>query len=655
MSGKNLELSLVMRLRDLASSGFTRAQREIQSAIGQTDKATANLTRTVGNYQKTRDAAAILGIRAEQNIQREIQQTEAAYNRLKNSGALSMREQARAADAARSKIRDLNNEMGKYTLGQKAMRVGQAGAAVAGGVAAAGYVLSKPVGETMDYGMRLMRTSNMAYTERDTLGRIAGKREINSRIIDATRSGGGTREGTANALDSLVADWQNVGSGAIPFKDVLGMLPAVTKGATASGTDPALLAKIGMRATQSFGIKTGDFGRVLDMANTAGKEGGFELKDMAKWLPQQMAAAKMSGMSGPTGLAKLLAANQAAAITSGTKDEAGNNLKNLLLKINSSDTAKDAQRLGINLSGSLVAARGKGIDSLDAFIGIVDHVVGKDKNYQALQGKLKTAAGADRKAILESQTDILQGSSIGKIVQDREALSALVGNMSNRGYVGAIQSKGMAEWNAAPGQGSIDKDFAGISAEAGFKVQQKDNEKEFATYNAFERLTPLVGKIADGMTEHAREYPLLTAATVAATTALTALAAAAIGMAGISVLTGGKGAGLAGILAKGRGLVAGSVGLATRAGGALLTGAGLTAAAGVSAAAGGGYGVGTLAYRGAIKGTEFGDNIGGMIATIMSAFGNAEAKRAIEVSLHLDGEQIATVVNRRNAKTASRN
>lgn len=68
-----------------------------------------------------------------------------------------------------------------------------------------------------------------------------------------------------------------------------------------------------------------------------------------------------------------------------------------------------------------------------------------------------------------------------------------------------------------------------------------------------------------------------------------------------------------------------------------------------------GYSAGTLAYQGAIKGTEFGDNIGGMIATIMASHGNAEAKRAIEVNLHLDGEQIATVVNQRNARTASRN
>lgn len=640
MSGKNLELSLVMRLRDLASSGLARFQREIQSAIGQTDKATANLTRTVGNLGKQRSAAEVLGIRTEQNIQREIQRTEAAYNRLTKSGTLSMREQARAADATRNKIRELNNEMGKFTLAQRTANGMRTGAAIAGGVAAGSYVLSKPIGQTMDYGMRLAQMSNTAFTERDTLGRIAGKRELNTSIVNAVRVGGGTREGAAETLDTLIA------SGAMSSKDAMGMLPTLTKAATASGADPSQLAQIGIRGMQTMGIKPSEMGKIIDMAITAGQAGGFELKDMAKWLPQQMAAAKLSGISGTAGMAKLLAANQASAITAGTKDEAGNNLVNLLAKINSQDTAKDAQRLGINLSGTLAAARGKGMDGLDAFVGIVDSVVGKNKSYQELQGKLKTATGAERKTMLESQADILQGSAIGQIVQDRQALMALVGIMGNRGYMADVQKKTLG------GAGATDKNFSVIAEESGFKVQQAANEKVFATQSAFEHLTPLIGKVADGMTDHARQYPLLTAATVAATTGLTALAAAALGMTGLTALMGGKGGGkLETILSKVKG-APGALGRGALAlGSTLLTGS--AAAVGASGAVG--YGAGTLAYNRAVRGTELDDRIGGTIATIMAAFGDAESKRAIEVNLHLDGEQIATVVNKRNARTASRN
>jgi len=54
MSGKNFELSLIMRLRDLASGGFARAQKDIQSGINKTEKATDTLTRTVANLGKQR-------------------------------------------------------------------------------------------------------------------------------------------------------------------------------------------------------------------------------------------------------------------------------------------------------------------------------------------------------------------------------------------------------------------------------------------------------------------------------------------------------------------------------------------------------------------------------------------------------------------------
>lgn len=641
MSNGNIELALIMRLRDLASSGVVRANRDIQASVAQTEKATGGLTRRISQQQKMREANEIIGIRSERSIQREIQRTEAAYDRLKRSGTLSMAEQARAAGAARNRIRELNNEMGKFTLAQKIQSRVQAGAVVAGGVAAGGYVLSKPVGQTMDYGVQLANMANTAFTERGTLGRIAGKRELNAAIEGAVRFGGGAREGAADTLNTLIA------SGAMSPKEAMGMLPTLMKSGTASGADPSQLAQIGIRGMQTFGIKPNEMPKVIDMSITAGQAGGFELKDMAKWLPQQMAAAKLSGLSGIPGMAKLLAANQAAAITAGTKDEAGNNLVNLLAKINSNDTAKDAQRLGINLSGTLAAARGKGMDSLDAFVGIVDHITKGNKEYQAIQNKLKTATGKDRNDLLESQGNILQGSAIGQIVQDRQALMALVGIMGNREYMADVQKK------VLDGEGATEKNFSVISQEPGFKVQQAANEKVFATQSAFEKLTPLIGKVADGMTENARQYPLLTASAVAATTALAALAAAAFGMAGLSTLMGGKGAagGLTEtVLNKTKGGI-GALGRGVAAAGSALVG---TTAVGAMAAGSLGYGAGTLAYEHGVKGSEFGNNLGGTIASILAAFGNKEAERAIEVNLHLDGEQIATVVNKRNTRTAAR-
>ena len=59
----------------------------------------------IRHLQCARQEGDVLGIRSEQNIQREIQRTEAAYNRLQKSGMLSMREQARANRNGRQKVR----------------------------------------------------------------------------------------------------------------------------------------------------------------------------------------------------------------------------------------------------------------------------------------------------------------------------------------------------------------------------------------------------------------------------------------------------------------------------------------------------------------------------------------------------------------------
>jgi hypothetical protein len=75
----------------------------------------------------------------------------------------------------------------------------------------------------------------------------------------------------------------------------------------------------------------------------------------------------------------------------------------------------------------------------------------------------------------------------------------------------------------------------------------------------------------------------------------------------------------------------------------------------VAGAGAAGYGVGTLINKYGIEGTEFGNNLGGMIATILASLGNDTAKEALNVTLNLDGEQIAAAVNLRNARTATRN
>ena len=80
-----------------------------------------------------------------------------------------------------------------------------------------------------------------------------------------------------------------------------------------------------------------------------------------------------------------------------------------------------------------------------------------------------------------------------------------------------------------------------------------------------------------------------------------------------------------------------------------------TTAAGVGAAGLVGYGTGSLINKGinaadSKLGTSIGDSIGQAVAVALAAFGNKEAKQALQVNLHIDGRQISAVVETQQRK-----
>lgn len=526
----------------------------------------------------------------------------------------------------------------------------------AGAVQAAKFVLADPVRQTMSYDRQLANLSNTAFAGQSIDARKAGMKDIDSAVMTAVRAGGGTREGAMATLDKLVA------SGAFAdIKEATGLLPTLTKAGTAANADPTHLADIAIRAKQTFGLK--DTGLALDQAMKAGQLGGFELKDMAKWLPQQMAMARMSGLKGDDGFRTLLAANQAAAITAGSKDEAGNNLVNLLGKINSQDTANDAKKLGIDLSGTLSAARGKGTNSLDAFVNLTESLVAKDERFNKLRAQAKNSTGDEQKAAYESMGDIVQGSAIGKLIQDRQALMALVGVMGNRDYMNGIRGQ------LGNAKGTAGQAFDLVADTPSYKMEMAAAEKANAMQAALDKVNPLLGAAADGFSSLAREFPVTTAALVGLTTAATAAAAALAMQAGIGSLLGrGKAAAdIAGAAAGAGRTVTGAKALTTMARALPISAWGAMGAAGVSTAATGvlasgavGYGVGTginagINFADEKLGTSIGDKIGESVARVLAAFGNEDAKRALEINLSIDGHQVAAVINDENGRQARRN
>lgn len=550
----DMELSLTLKAKDYASGVVksvensvskstknieNQAQRSAttqQRAVRQTAQVTEQSYRQIQQAARSRET---IGVRSERSIQNEINRTRAAYDQLKRSGIASGRELDRAAAATKRRIAELNAEMGKVSMGQRLGNIGRGVAGLVAGGTAAGMVLAQPMKKQMDYDRSLAMTANTAFAERDVAGRIAGKAELNNAVKSAVEIGGGTKEDALGALDTMLA------SGAVKADTAMKLLPTLQKGATATGASTDDLAKIAISAMQQFGISEDHIGEVLDKAVAAGQAGNFELADMARWLPQQMAAGKAAGLSGMAGFEALLMANQQARVTAGTSDEAGNNLVNLLAKLTSKETAdrfkkieikgKDGKTHGVDFIASMEAQKKKGKNSIEAFMSIMDQVVGQDGKYQELQKKLKGAKKEDQAKLLEEMTNLVEGTAIGQIISDRQALMALLGIRNNVSLGKEVKE------SLDKSEGAVDTSHAVIKDTNSYKVEDAKNNVDFAQMEGMKGFNDALGDISVKIAEYAKTYPDLTTKIATAGTVVAALSAAAIAASGSLRLLGGNG------------------------------------------------------------------------------------------------------------------
>lgn len=522
----DMKLELQLRLQDKMSNALKAALKAAQDA-------TKNLTGEVRNLNKVNQARQALGIRSETAIQREIARTQAAYSRLAKSGVLGSRELARAKDAELKKIRELNTELGKGAdLYSKLQKAG----GFAAGAVAGGYVAKRALDKPMAYDRQLALASNVAFSDRSVAGRLAGKAELDKSVRAAQAKGMGSQEEVLQTLNDLIGSGA-MGSGQAGVKSSMALLPTIAAASSGTGSDPADIAKIVMAAKQNMKMTDDEVKQFISQSITAGNMGGFEVKDMARYLPEQMASASANGMRGMSGAQDLLAFNQVARITAGTPDQAGNNVVNLLNKMNSVDTQRDFKKQGINLTGSLVASREKGIGTLDAFMGLVDNVASKNPKYKKLQAKASKQTGKDQQETYSAMMDIMEQSGIGSVVQDRQAMSALLAMRKNKGRYNEIRNAVTADKG-----GQIEANMTVVDSTLSAKGERLANAKDAAALNATGAIDGPLSSLLTGATNLATEFPKTSAALALLTGAFATGAAAIAAAGGFGLITGGKGA-----------------------------------------------------------------------------------------------------------------
>ena len=559
----DLDLSLKIKVQDQASAGVQavanktkRVNEEIKNSTKQSEneqqqakKKTAQVSQELAtkaemHAKRVAQAKKMLEIKTERDLQFELRKTQQAYQTLAKSGVASTRDLAKAREAVIRKERELRTEMGKQPLGQRVANVGRGVAAVGAGVMAGAMVLREPVKKAMSYDRELAMVANTAFSDRDAEGRIAGKKQLHEAVKTSVETGGGTKEEALSSLNTLLASGMKA-------ETAISLLPTLQKGATATGASPEDLAAITISALQN-GIKEADIGKALDMAIAAGQAGQFELQDMARWLPQQMAAASQMGLKGLEGFEALLIANQQARVTAGTNDEAGNNLVNLLSKITSKETVERLEKYeytdqkgkkrSINYLKSMETYKSQGKNSLEAFTSIMDDVIGSDAGYKKLQARLKNAKKEDQAKILDEMTTMAEGTAIGQIISDRQALMALLAIRNN------VQLGQEVKESVAKSEGATETSYKVIADTNDFKAEKAKAQFEFGQMEGLSGFNNALGSTAETLSEYMSKYPDLTAAVAGAGTGIAALGAAALSAAGAISLLGGKnGGGLGGV------------------------------------------------------------------------------------------------------------
>lgn len=514
----NVELRLT--LKNLASAGLKAvAQEQERVAKKSLQNNQQFATQSAAAFSRMNTARERLGIRAEHSIQREIQRTEAAYNRMARAGKLSANEIARAQQASVSKVKELRNELKGVEGGFSRLQKLGFGAALTAGAYSSYAATKNAYEQNLSLDERLGLRANAAFRGKSDAEKRAGEGRMRAGIKTAV-AGGLTTDEAMGTLDELIAKNQVGG-----VDNAIALLPKVAKFKTGQGGSPveaASLISTLMGGDNPFAKDINQAMRQLDMIAAAGGAGAFETEDLAKHLPNLLALAKTQGYVGDAGLKRVLVMLEQGMTTAGSADESANNLRNLFSKMNAGDTAKDFARMGRgDLEATMLKARAAGKTPDEVYLEVIEQ---ETKNNPKLRAAMKAAAQAkdeaEREERIKAVNELAKGQAIGALFQDMQAKGAFLALLN-----GAFGKEVEAAINKS--SGIVDKDAAYMADKTGFKKRVKDESVKLAQYDAVEKLNPVMNTYYEGMTKLATEYPLLTGSMTLATGAVTALGAAA--------------------------------------------------------------------------------------------------------------------------------
>lgn len=275
--------------------------------------------------------------------------------------------QAQVSSFSRNVNRTINDAATAGAKGFKGMLRNDAFQVAAAGAASIGLALGQSV-----------RTAARFETSLTEIGKVAGSSQSELKQLGQQLSALSARNMTNLAPTVLAEGVQDLVAQGLNLKDAVASMEALGKVATATGSELTDVTKTGFQLQNALKIRPTELKATFDALAFAGKQGAFELKDMAQFMPTIAAAAGTLGIQGKQGAIALASMMQMVRKDAPDAGQAATRLTDAMLKMTAPDAVKNFKKFGVNIEQVLKNAKAKGINPMEAALTELQRVTGGD-------------------------------------------------------------------------------------------------------------------------------------------------------------------------------------------------------------------------------------------------------------------------------------
>ncbi|MFK3829759.1 phage tail tape measure protein [Pseudomonas fulva] len=319
--------------------------------------------------------------------------------------------------------------------------------------------------------------------------------QLSRNVIQTSNDTGKARNDVADLINQLVGAGMELDK-AMAYSKTAAKF-AVGQGA--SGVDTASMIMALQQNAKITDPKV--MQQALEAIAYQGQAGSFEANDMAKWFPQLLAGMEKNGITGLDAVSSLGSMLQVQMKTAGSSDEAANNFKNWMEKIGAGDVVKAYKDAGIDYQASLNTGLQKGMNVIEASMGLAMQYVeatdpAKAKKIKDAQAKIDKQVDPEKaKAALEALEKTLR---TGDLFADMQVKAALTAYGQNRGLYNELKADSMKA------TGILDKNLAERRETSAQRWSELVQSTDDAMRSIGDAIRPATDAFATGATTVAR-------------------------------------------------------------------------------------------------------------------------------------------------------